>query len=392
MQVARRAWRQPAEAHMLSSAMSRLRPPVVLAPFLAGLGVLSACSGGGGAAERASAPPPVPVTVAPAVQKDAPVSLRAIGNVAAYSTVSLKAQVEGRVARVHFAEGQEVKRGDLLFALDARPFEAALRQAEANLARDRAQAENARVEADRFARLVKDGIVSRDEYDQAHARAASLEATVAADQAAVESARIQLQYCSIASPIDGRIGEILVHEGNVVKANETVLAVINQLRPIYVEFAVPQQELDEIRTRMAGGELPVEAFRPADEDHPVVGALSFINNTVDTTSGTVLLKAVFPNANEDLWPGQFVTVTLRLATRHDAVMIPSRAVQTGQDGKFVFVVQPDGAVVSRPVSVGQTVGEEVVVEQGLAAGEQVVTEGQLRLAPGVRVQVKEGAA
>src|SRR5881396_3675465 len=377
---------------MLSTEMSPARPPLVLAPLLAGLGLLSTCSWGGGAAERTNDSAPVPVTVAPAVQKDAPVSLRAIGNVTAYSTVSLKAQVEGRVAGVYFAEGQEVKRGDLLFALDARPFEAALRQAEANLARDRAQAENARVEAGRFARLVKDGIVSQDEYDQAHARAASLEAAVVADQAAVESARIQLQYCSIASPIDGRIGEILVHEGNVVKANETVLAVINQLRPIYVEFAVPQQELDEIRTRMAGGELPVEAFRPADEDHPVVGALSFINNTVDTTSGTVLLKAVFPNANEDLWPGQFVTVTLRLATRHDAVMIPSRAVQTGQDGKFVFVVQPDGAVASRPVSVGQTVGEEVVVEQGLAAGEQVVTEGQLRLAPGVRVQVKEGAA
>src|SRR5438094_6770304 len=374
---------------MLSTEMSPARPPLVLAPLLAGLGVLSTCSWGGGAAERTNDSAPVPVTVAPAVQKDAPVSLRAIGNVTAYSTVSLKAQVEGRVARVYFAEGQEVKRGDLLFALDARPFEAALRQAEANLARDRAQAENARVEADRFARLVKEGVVSRDEYDQAHARATSLEATVPDDQAAVESARIQLQYCSIASPIDGRIGEILVHEGNVVKANETVLAVINQLRPIYVEFAVPQQELDEIRTRMAGGELPVEAFRPADEDHPVVGALSFINNTVDTTSGTVLLKAVFPNANEDLWPGQFVTVTLRLATRHDAVMIPSRAVQTGQDGKFVFVVQPDGTVASRPVSVGQTVGEEVVVEQGIAAGEQVVTEGQLRLAPGVRVQVKE---
>src|SRR6266852_2153417 len=311
---------------MLSSEMSRVR----LAALLVALGLLSTCSWGGGAAERGSDPPPVPVTVAPAVQKDAPVTLRAIGNVAAYSTVSLKA-------------------------------------------------------------LVKDGIVSRDEYDQAQARAASLEATVAADQAAVESARIWLQYCSITSPIDGRIGEILVHEGNVVKANETVLAVINQLRPIYVEFAVPQQELDEIRARLAGGELPVEAFRPAAEDHPVVGTLNFINNTVDTASGTVLLKAIFPNTNEELWPGQFVPVTLRLATRHDAVMIPSRAVQTGQDGKFVFVVQPDGTVASRPVSTGQTVGQDVVVEQGLAAGEQVVTEGQLRLAPGVRVQVKEEA-
>src|SRR5436305_921679 len=277
---------------MLSTEMSPARPPLVLAPLLAGLGVLSTCSWGGGAAERTNDSAPVPVTVAPAVQKDAPVSLRAIGNVTAYTTGSLEARVEGRVARVHFAEGQEVKRGELLFSLDGRPVEAALRQADANLARDRAQAENARVEADRFARLVKDGIVSRDECGQAHARAASLEATVAADQAAVESARIQLQYCSIASPIDGRIGEILVHEGNVVKANETVLAVINQLRPIYVEFAVPQQALDEIRARMAGGELPVEAFRAADEDHPVVGALSFINNTVDTAIATLIMLAV----------------------------------------------------------------------------------------------------
>src|SRR2546427_3712581 len=276
---------------MLSSDMRRLWR----APLLAGLGLLSACSGGGGAAERGSDPPPVPVTVAPAVQKDAPVTLRAIGNVAASPTVSLKAQVEGRVARVYFAEGQEVKRGDLLFALDARPFEAALRQAEGNLARDRAQAETARVEAGRFARLAKEGVVSQDEYDQARARAASLEATVVADQAAVESAHIQRQYCSIQSPIDGRIGQILVHEGNVVKDNDTTLAVINQLRPIYVEFSVPQQDLDAIRARQAEGALPVDAFRPEGEDRPVAGRLSFINNTVDTTTGTVLLKAVFPN-------------------------------------------------------------------------------------------------
>src|SRR2546430_6305517 len=216
---------------MLPSDMSRLRPPAMLAPLLAGLGLLSTCSWGGGAAERTN-PAPVPVTVAPAVQKDAPVTLRALGNVGAYSTVSLKAQGEGRVARVYFAEGQEVKRGDLLFALDARPFEAALRQAEANLARDRAQAENARVEADRFARLVKEGVVSRDEYDQAHARATSLEATVTADQGADESDPIPLQNCSIASPIHGRTGEDPQHAGNVPQVNETVPAAVQQPRPI----------------------------------------------------------------------------------------------------------------------------------------------------------------
>ena len=368
-----------------AAAMCRRRV-LLLAPAL-----LAACSSGGGAvATTAGRKPAVPVTVAAVVQKDAPVELRAIGNVQASSTVAVRAQVEGQLATVHFTEGQEVKRGDLLFEIDARPFEAALREAEATLAKDRAQAENARVEAARFATLAASGVVSRDEHDQARTRAKTFEAAATADEAVVESARIRLQYCSIRSPIDGRIGQLLVHEGNVSKANETTLAVINRLRPVNVEFSVPQQELPGIRRYMAGGPLRVEAALPAAAAEPVVGVLGFVNNTVDTTTGTVLLKAEFPNADETLWPGQFVNVTLRLATEPDALVVPARAVQTGQQGAYVFVVRQDGTVEARPVTVGHAVDEDVVVTHGLAVGEQVVTDGQLRLAPGAAVEVRGG--
>lgn len=369
-----------------------MRPLARLATL--GLVLLAgSCSSGDGAAQGGTdRPPAVPVTVAPVVRRDAPVTVTAIGRVQAYSTVEVKAQVEGRLAKAHFAEGQEVARGELLFTIDPRPFEAALREAEANLARDRAQQENAAVEATRFARLIKDGVVSADEYDQARTRAKALEGTVKADEAAVERAGIQLQYCSISAPIDGRLGQLLVHEGNVVKANETTLATINQLRPVYVEFAVPQQELPAIRRQMAERRLPVAASIPGANGGQarVLGELSFVNNTVDTATGTVLLKAVFANRDEALWPGQFVNVELGLATRPDAILVPARAVQTGQAGRYVFVVQADGTVASRPVVVGPATGEDVVVEEGLAPGEEVVTDGQLRLAPGVRVEVKDG--
>jgi multidrug efflux system membrane fusion protein len=363
--------------------------------LLLGPATLAACSSGGGAAERQAARgPAVPVRVATVVQKEAPVVVPAIGRVEAYSTVDVRSQVEGRLAEVHFAEGQEVHRGALLFTIDPRPFEAALRQAEGNLARDRAQAENALVESGRFAALVKTGVVSRDAYDAARARASSLAAAVAADEAAVEAARIQLQYCWIASPLDGRIGRLLVHAGNVVKANETILTTINQLRPVHVEFAVPQQELPGIRAHMAADPLPVEATIPGADPGAasVTGTLSFVDNTVDPATGTVLLKAEFANQDERLWPGQFVNVALRVATQPNAIMVPARAVQAGQDGKFVFVVLPDDTVELRPVTVGSVLGDDAVVAEGLRAGERVVTEGQLRLAPGVHVEVKDEAA
>jgi multidrug efflux system membrane fusion protein len=328
------------------------------------------------------------VSVATVVRRDAPVTLHAIGRVEAYATVAVKAQVEGQLASLHFAEGQEVKRGDLLFEIDPRPFEAALHQAEAMLAKNRAEAANARVESSRLGSLIKSGVVSRDEYDQATTRAAAFEAASKADDAAVERARIQLQYCSIHAPIDGRIGQMLVHEGNVVEANETTLAVINQLRPVRVAFAVPQQELPAVRANRGTGGLPVSASGPGGV--VATGELSFIDNAIDTTTGMVLLKAVFANADETLWPGQFVDVALLLTTRPNALLVPARAVQSGQVGQFVFVVTAAGTVQSRSVTTGPPVGDDVVVESGLEAGEQVVTEGHLRLAPGFPVTVKAG--
>ena len=354
----------------------------------AALVLLVACSSGG--AREAEQKPTVPVAIAPVVQKDAPVTLRAIGTVEPYSTVSLKPQIEGRLERVAFREGQEVHEGDLLFRIDRRPFEAALREAEANRARDRAQAENARVEAGRFARLIDSGVVSSDEYDQANTRARAFEAAVQGDEAALEKAHIQLQYCDITSPLGGRIGRLLVHEGDVVKANETTLAVINQIRPVWVSFSVPQHELGEVRRRLAAGEVPVQASVRDDRAAAVPGALRFVNNEVDTRTGTVLLKAEFANPDEVLWPGQFADVVLTLSVRSDALLVPARAVQTGQDGAYVFVVQADQTVASRAIKVSDPIGADVVVMEGLAAGEQVVTDGQLRLAPGMRVEAKDG--
>jgi multidrug efflux system membrane fusion protein len=353
--------------------------------------LLTACAGCGGAAEHAPGQaPPVPVRAARAVHEDARVELRAIGTVEPYTTVAVRAQVDGQLAETYVAEGQEVRRGERLFLIDPRPVEATLRQAEAKLARDRAQADNARREHRRLARLFESGVVSRDELDRARTQAAAFEADVAADQAAVEAARIELGYTSIQSPIDGRIGQVLVHPGNVVDANETALTVINQLRPIYVAFSVPQQDLPAVRRHAAAGPLAVEAIASGNGG-ATPGELVFINNTVDAATGTVLLKARFPNPEEELWPGQFVDVALHLRTEPQAVVIPAQAVQTGQQGAYVFVVRDDGTVESRAVVTGQSFDGRVVVREGVAAGEQVVTEGQLRLAPGIRVAVRDGA-
>jgi len=383
--------------------------------------LLSACSRGN--ANGKSEPPQrregaVPVTAAVVLEKTVPVQVRAIGTVGAYSTVSVRSQIDGELTGVYFQEGQDVKKGDLLFTIDPRPLEAELRQAEARLAKDMAQAKQAKanlaktaaqaktaeVQAKRYQRLVEEGIVSRDQYDQIRTNADALqaalradqaavedaEATIQVDQAALENAKLQLGYTSIRSPIDGRTGDLMVHQGNLVKANDTVLVAIHQISPIYVTFSVPEQELPEIRKYMAAGKLEVEAIVPNEEAHPVKGVITFVDNTVDRTTGTIQLKGTFDNEEKRLWPGQFVNVVLTLTTQPNAVVAPSQAIQNGQEGQYVFVIKPDLTVESRPVVVARTFGDETVIERGLQPGEKVVTDGQLRLAPGVKVEVKNG--
>jgi len=358
---------------------------------LLGCITVAGCSDRAGDARRPGSHDAVPVTIADVRREDVPLQSRTIGTVEPYSTVSIKSQVEGQLAQVHFQEGQPVSRGDLLFTIDPRPFEAAVRQAEANLAKNEAESNNATIDAHRRAKLLADGFISTDENDQAQTRAASLQAAVKADQAAVENAKLQLQYCYIRSPIDGRIGRLLVHEGNVVKTNDTILAVINQIRPIYVSFALPEQQLADIRERAGRGTLEVHAFVGPSATEPVRGELSFINNTVDTATGTVLLKGLFTNGQEQLWPGQFVDVALTLSVTRDALLVPAEAVQAGQQGPYVFVVAGDATAEVRPVVVGRTAGHDVIVTSGLQAGERVVTDGQIRLAPGLKVEIKDGA-
>ena len=327
-----------------------------------------------------------PVTTATATLASVPVTLHAIGNVEAYSTVSIKAQLAARLEKVYFREGQDVKRGDLLFALDRGPSDAALRQAEANLARDEAQLENARAEEDRYTKLFQAGIVSKEQYDTMHTNAAALAAAERADAAALDKARIDESYCELRAPIDGRAGAVLVHAGNLVKDNDAVLVVLNQIHPIFVTFSVPEQDLADIKRYRAAAPLKVEAVIPNQEQSPAQGVLTFIDNAVDSTTGTIRLKATFENADHRLWPGQFVNVALTLTNQPHAVLVPSHALQTGQAGQYVFVVKPDMSVEYRPVLAGESLGGETVVQKGLAAGETVVTDGQLRLVPGVKVK------
>jgi multidrug efflux system membrane fusion protein len=380
---------------------------------------LSACSDrangtprAGGPAGRPAGPPPV--GVADAVERAVPVQVTAVGNVQAYTTVAVRSQVAGQIDQVHFTEGRDVKRNDLLFTLDQRPFrtalaqaeaalrqrEAEVRQAEANLTRDLAQLENSRTQERRYRTLVEKELVAREQYDQMRTALAAMEATVNADRAAIENAkasanaaraavdaaRVQLSYTVIRSPMDGRTGNLMIQRGNVIKANDdNPLVIIAQTRPIYVSFAVPERYLGDIERYRADNRLKVEARLP--DDRRVTGDLTFVNNTVDTTTGTIQLKATFPNADGALWPGQFVQATLTL-TSEPGIVVPSQAVQAGQQGSYVFVVKPDLTVESRHVDVGRRLEREVVIAKGLRAGERVVTDGQLRLVPGAKVDIK----
>ena len=331
----------------------------------------------------------VPVTTATASLATVPIQVHAIGNVEAYSTVSVKAQVAARIEKAYFTEGQDVRKGDLLFTLDRRPFDTALQQAEANLARDQAQLENAKAEADRYTKLFQEDIVSKEQYDSMRTNADALAASVRADKAAIDKARIDLSYCSIQAPIDGRTGALLVHPGNLVKDNDAVLVVLNQIHPIYVTFSVPEQYLAEVKRYRAERSLQVEVSIPNQEQKPAQGPLTFIDNAVDNTTGTIKLKGTFENPDNQLWPGQFVNVALTLRTQANAVVVPSQAVQTGQAGQYVFVVKQDMTAEYRPVVAGTSVGGETVIQKGLEAGETLVTDGQLRLVPGMKVAVKK---
>jgi multidrug efflux system membrane fusion protein len=339
------------------------------------------------AAARGAQAPAVPVTVGEAVAKTMPVEIAVIGRVEPLQTVAVRAQVGGQLLRVAFQEGQDVDKGALLFAIDPRPYQAALDSAKARLARDQAVSQKADADVRRYTDLVAKEYVTKEQFEQTQATAQSLRATLLEDRAAVESSRLQLDYCTIHAPIGGRTGSLNARAGNLIKPNDdTPMVVIHQIRPIYVSFAVPESKLPEIKRRQEQRQLEVTAAAPETGAAPSRGELTFVDNQVDRTTGTILLKATFQNQDRSLWPGQFVNVVLTLARQPAALVVPARAVQNGQRGQFVFVVKPDRTVEMRPIEVNRTVGAEAVIDRGLAPGERVVTDGQIRLAPGVRVQ------
>ncbi len=410
-----------------------------------GLAIILLASCGGDTKVQEKARPPVPVNVATVIQKDVPVKLSAVGNVEAYAAVAIKSLVEGQLGKVYFKEGQDVQKDDLLLSIDPRPFEAGLRQAEANLDRDEAlvrqmeanvtkdlaqvtqseanltkdlaQSKNAEEQMKRYAVLVEKGYVAKELYDQIRTNWESLAATVQADKAAIENAQaalkadkaglenaravvrasraavetagIQLGYCSIRAPLSGRTGGLLVQQGNMIKANDVPIVVIHQVQPIYVTFAVPEQNLPEIKKHMAAGDLKTEALLPGGDRRPEQGILTFIDNAVDTATGTIKLKATFQNEGRRFWPGQFVNVLLTLTTRPNALLVPSPAVQTGQEGQYIFVVKPDLTLESRPVTLDLSLEGMAVVANGVQPGERVVTSGHLRLFPGAKVEIKK---
>jgi len=353
--------------------------------------LLAGCSGGGKEKTKAAEQqkkPAVPVTVAVVSRKTMPVELAAIGNVEAFATVAIKSQITGEVQTVHFQEGQEVKKGDLLFTIDPRPYEAKLAEAQANLAKGLAELENARKQVDRYGAVAQKGYVSEEQYDQVRTSAATLEAAILADRAAVESARLDLAYCTIRSPLAGFVGDLKADRGNLIKANaDTHMVTIKQVRPVNVSFALPERNLPEVKRYMHGRSLRVKAAIPGEEGEPLAGTLTFVDNTVDPATGTILLKAAFANEDGRLWPGQFVNVVLELTSQPDVVVVPGQAVQTGQKGQYVYLVKEDLTVEYRGVVTGLTADDEVVIGQGLQAGDKVVTDGQLRLAPGAPVKI-----
>jgi multidrug efflux system membrane fusion protein len=335
----------------------------------------------------------VPVTVATAEQKDIPMQVRAIGSVQPIATVAVRALVAGQLQRVWFREGEDVRKGQLLFTIDQRPYQATLSQAKANLARDEAQLRNAESEAKRYAELVKKDYVTREEYEKFASGAEAARAVAAADRAAVENAQLQLAYCEIRSPMDGRTGSLQVHAGNLVKANDTTpLVTINQISPVYVTFSIPESQLADLRARGLGN-VPVTAT-PRDAGTQINegvqgGKLTFVDNAVDPQTGTIALKATFGNEGRTLWPGQFVNVAMTLANRANATVVPVQAVQNGQKGQYVYVVNAGNGIEMRPVTVVLQLDNQAIIGKGVNPGDTVVTDGQIRLTPKSKVDVKK---
>jgi multidrug efflux system membrane fusion protein len=338
--------------------------------------------------------PNVPVMVAAAGQQTLPVMVQAIGNVEAYTTVAVKARIDGQILAVNFQEGKEVRKGEVLFRIDPRPFESALKQSEAQASRDSASRDQAAAQERRYQELLDKNFVSKDAYAQFRTNAATADATLKGTQAALENARLNLSYTVIASPIDGYVGRALLQAGNMVKANDTnPLVVINQVKPVYVNFAIPEQQLPVVRDLMKKNPLTVEVTAPGAAQPLATGRIAFLDNAVDQTTGTIKVRAIFDNAGVALWPGQFVTVRVKLYDQEDAIVVPSRALQTGPNGQFVYVVKPNMTAELRTVVVTRTEGEISVLAKGpVAKGDKVVVRGALRLAPGAKVVVQDSAS
>jgi multidrug efflux system membrane fusion protein len=375
------------------SAPRKTLVAVVCLLVIAGVAAVAFRFAPGSRAALPKTAPAVPVSVAVVVAKTVPVRLRAIGNVEPYTTVAVKARIDGQIVAVHFKEGQEVRKGETLFEIDRRPFEAQLALAQANLGKDRALLDHANEQQKRYKDLLDKKFVSPDAYAQIRTNAETAAAQLRADEAAIDSARLQIGYCTIRSPITGYAGKIQIQEGNLVKANDTIsLVVINQVVPINVSFSVPEQTLSAVRKYQADGELTVSAQVPNGGLAPVAGKLSFVDNTTDASTGTIKLKAEFPNIDKSLWPGQFVDVVLTLTHQENAIVVPVTAVQNGPNGQYVFIVKPDHSVDLRDIKIARSEGDFAVMASGLQPGETVVTVGQLRLAPGMKITIADAKA
>ena len=361
-----------------------------IASLLLSLIALSGCSNrqSAQAASPGEGRPPAPVVISTVEQRNVPLQIEAIGNVEAYQTVQIRSQVNGQIETIHFKEGQDVHKGQLLYSLDKRPFLAALEQAQGNLKRDEAQAANAKLQAARDSDLEKQGVISHEQADLQRTKASSNSAAVYADQAAVDAAKVQLQYTDIYAPIDARTGALMMNVGNLVKANDIPFLVqLNQIEPIYATFTVPEARLREVR-QFATRKLKVLAYPKGQNSNPAEGLLTFIDNGVDPQTGTVKLKATFQNKDRRLWPGEFINVVLKISTLDNAITVPTKAVQSGQQGDYVFVVSKDGTATPHQVTTIGTYHNLTLVKSGLNPGDTVIVDGQLRVTPNGKVLVQ----